>query len=150
MSLYIIKDGEVVALDGGYYSTELEAYKALVASLKGEAKDKEAKKADERPAAWKQPFRHACVLHFAGGSVLRFPTLRKAFEWAVRGRRLTFLEEKMYRQATHCYKGGCEGAIRAQFFALEDIVDACREEMRLAKLERTGRDGNIYTAEAAK
>ena len=36
MSLYIIKDGEVVELNGGYYATELEAYKALVASLKGE------------------------------------------------------------------------------------------------------------------
>ena len=151
MSLYVIRDGEVVELDGEYYATELEAYKALAASLKDKAKEAESKKvAEAKPAVWKQPFRHACKLHFAGASSLRFPTLRKAFEWAVRGRRLTFLEEKAYRQATHCYKGGCKGAIRSQFFALRNIVEACREETRLIKLERMGRDGNTYTAEAAK
>lgn len=153
MNIYTIKNGAVVAMDGEFYANELEAYKALVATLKGEAKDKKATEADEeKPAVWKQPFRHACKLHFAGASSLRFPTLRKAFEWAVRGRGLTPFEEKAYRHATHCYEGGCKGAIRAQFFALRNIIDVCREETRLVKLERMGRDGNtyIYTVEVAK
>lgn len=145
MNIYTIKDGAVVALDGDYYATEPEAYKALAATLK-----REAEAADAKPCARKQPFRHACTLYFAGGSHLRFPTLRKAFKWAVRDRRLTTSEGKVYAHATHCYKGGCENAIRVQFFALRNLIKSYRGETTLVKLERTGRDGNIYTAEAAK
>lgn len=151
MSLYIIRNNEVVELNGGYYTTELEAYKALVESLKGETKDKKATEADEeKPAVWKQPFRHACTLYFAGGSHMPFLTLRKAFKWAVGERELTMSEEKVYAHATHCYKGGCKNAIRAQFFALRNLIKSYKGEMALVKLERVGRDGNIYTAEAAK
>ena len=149
MSLYVIRDGEVVELDGGYYATELEAYKALAASLKDKAKEAK-EEAEAKPAVWKQPFRHACVLYFANGLDLRFLTLRKAFKWAVGERELTMSEEKVYAHATHCYKGGCKNAIRAQFFALRNLVESYKGEMRLVKLERTGRDGYKYTAEAAK
>ena len=149
-TIYKIENGAVIALKGEYYADELEAYKVLVEGLRIEAKTAESKKAAEtKDSGWKQPFRHACVLYFAGGSHLRFPTLRKAFEWAACSRQLAPSGEKAYRQATHSYRGGCNGAIRAQFFALRNIAEACKG-LRLVKLERMGRDGNTYTAEAAK
>lgn len=150
MKIYEVKDGQVRELDGEFYENELEAYKALVASLKDAAKATETKAAEARGRGWKQPFRHACTLYLADGSHLPFPTLRKAFEWAVGGRSLTPTEEKVYAHATHCYAAGCEGAIRTQFVALKNIVKSYRDEPRLCKLERMGCDGNIYTAEGGK
>ena len=112
-TIYEVRDGNVVEINGEFYTDELEAYKALVKRIASA----NAKQSGARP------FRHKCWVYFSDGRMHIFGSLRDAMRWLIGKRKWTDAEWQMYHSMTHCGKADKESGIRPLEMVRCEIVE---------------------------